>query len=145
METDTTHTTPEHTPDEPQAPVVPEYVSIDQLAAMDIRIGTIRVAEPVEGSEKLVRCLIDFGPEFATHEITAEDGSVLKLRQIVSGIHLYFADLNELVGKQALYILNLAPRKLMGIESHGMLLAVGDNDCVLLTPHKPVEPGSRIH
>jgi methionyl-tRNA synthetase len=141
METDTTNTPTES----PEVIAEPQYVSIDQLAAMDIRVGTICVAEPVEGSEKLVRCLIDFGPEMATHEITAEDGSIMKLRQIVSGIHMYFTDLNELVGKQALYILNLAPRKLMGVESHGMLLAVGDNDCVLLTPHKPVEPGSKIH
>lgn len=121
------------------------FVDFETFSKSDIRIGTIRVVEPVEGSEKLLRCMIDFGPELKTHDVELADGTVVGLRQILSGIRPYFPEFETLIGKQALYIVNLPPRSMMGFESHGMLLAVGDNDCVLLQPHKEVAPGSAIH
>ena len=120
-------------------------VTIDQYAAMDIRVGTIQEVHLVEGSEKLVRCMVDFGPELATHTITLADGTELPVRQILSGIRAYYPDPTVLVGMQALYIVNLAPRTMMGYDSNGMLLAVGDNDCIFMVPQRPVAAGSPLH
>ncbi len=109
-----------------------EYVSYDEFKKMDMRVGTIRSIEPVEGSDKLLRCMIDFGePE---------------LRQIVSGIREYYPEYAQLEGKQVLYIVNLEPRTIRGVESHGMLMAVDGTDGrpVFLTPEVPVHPGSRV-
>jgi tRNA-binding EMAP/Myf-like protein len=122
-----------------------EYISLDQLHQCDIRAGIIRFAEPVSGSSKLLRCLVEFSPDVATMEYTnTETGITYPVRQILSGIHNYFSPA-ELIDTYALYIINLEPRMMMGVESQGMLLAVGDNDCVMLRPHKPVLPGSTIH
>lgn len=123
-----------------------KFVEIDDLAKLDIRVGTVRFVEPVEGSTKLLRVLIDFGPEVSTMIYkNEENGQEFPVRQILSGIHPYYPNYSELVGKQLLYIINLKPRMMMGFESQGMLLAVGDNDCVFLVPEKEVESGSVIH
>ncbi len=130
-----------------------EYVTYEDFKKMDMRIGTIRSVEPVEGSDKLLRCMIDFGE---TEEIPAvEEGAetpegvsapVPKLRQIVSGIREYYPEYQSLEGKQVLYIVNLEPRTIRGVESHGMLMAVDGTDGrpVFLTPETPVHPGSRV-
>ena len=120
-------------------------IEFDDYVKTDLRVGTITQVFPVEGSEKLLRCLIDFGPELATETVTTEEGEILHLRQILSGIRPYYPQYSDLVGKQALYIVNLAPRAMMGYTSWGMLLAVGENDCVMLSPEKPVIPGSALH
>lgn len=126
--------------------VVQKYVEIDDLAKLDIRVGTVRFVEPVEGSSKLLRFLIDFGTEVSTMIYKNEEtGEEFPVRQILSGIHPYYPNYNELVGKQLLYIINLKPRMMMGFESQGMLLAVGDNDCIFLVPEKEVQSGSAIH
>jgi methionyl-tRNA synthetase len=124
---------------------IKELVTFESYVSMDIRFGTIRAVFPVEGSEKLLRCLVDFGPELATEEYTNAEGEIVPVRQILSGIRTYFPEFQELVGQQALYIVNLPPRDMMGYTSHGMLLAAGENDCVLVQPQKPVEPGSALH
>jgi methionyl-tRNA synthetase len=70
-----------------------ETITYDEFKKMDIRIGTIKQVEPIEGTDKLLKCQIDFGdPE---------------LRQIVSGIREYYPEYETLVGKQVLYIVNL--------------------------------------
>jgi methionyl-tRNA synthetase len=109
-----------------------EYVSYDEFKKMDIRVGTIRAVEPVEGADKLLKCQIDFGePE---------------LRQIVSGIREFFPEYEKLVGKQVLYIINLEPRTIRGVESRGMLLAVDglDGAPVFLAPEAAVAPGAPV-
>lgn len=122
------------------------YVEIGDLAKLDIRVGTVRFVEPVEGSTKLLRVLIDFGPEVSTMTYKNEEtGEEFPVRQILSGIHPYYPNYGELVGKQLLYIINLKPRMMMGFESQGMLLAVGDDDCIFLVPEKTVASGSPIH
>lgn len=101
-------------------------VSIEEFKKMDLRMGTILVAEPVEGSEKLLRLEVDFG-EFK--------------RQILSGIAKWYKP-EDLVGKQLPFIVNLEPRKMMGLESQGMLIATSDeNGAVLLLPVREVSPG----
>ena len=109
-----------------------EYVSYEEFKKMDIRLGTIREVEPVPDTDKLLRCMIDFGePE---------------LRQIISGIHEFYPEYEKLVGKQVLYIVNLEPRTIKGFESEGMLMAVDgiDGKPVFLTPEVVVNPGSKV-
>lgn len=131
---------------------------------MDIRIGTIREIEPVEGTDKLLRCQIDFGVKKSALDVIPENDSVLteeelsKLstpddiaeerdtRQIISGIREYYPDYESLIGKQVLYIVNLEPREIRGHISHGMLMAVDgrEGQPVFLIPDEPVEPGSKV-
>ena len=121
------------------------YVSFEDFQKMDIRIGTIRFVEPVAESDKLLRCLVDFGPELKTEDYADIDGVIHPVRQIVSGIREYYPDYLALIGKQVLYIVNLKPRTIKGVTSHGMLMAAGDADCVFLCPSKPVSPGAKLH
>ena len=148
-----------------------EYVTYEQFKKMDIRIGTIREIEPVEGTDKLLRCQIDFGikkivPEVdvipeadsvLTEEELARLGDIAAaanadaaeeryIRQIISGIREYYPNYEELIGKQVLYVVNLEPREIKGHVSNGMLMAVDgrDGQPVFLVPDEPVEPGSRV-
>ncbi|MBP9719613.1 MAG: methionine--tRNA ligase subunit beta [Candidatus Levybacteria bacterium] len=102
-------------------------ISFDDFKKCEMRIGTILVAEPVEGSEKLLRLEVDFG-EYK--------------RQILSGIAKWYKP-DDLVGKQMPFIVNLEPRQMMGMESQGMLIATDNEDgAVLLFPEKQVPAGS---
>ncbi len=116
-----------------------EFVSYEEFKKMDIRVGTIREVEAVPETDKLLRCMIDFNE-------TDEEGNK-KLRQIVSGIKEYYPDVNVLIGKQVLYIVNLEPRKIKGFESNGMLMAIDgiDGKPVFLVPEVEVSPGVRVH
>jgi len=105
-------------------------INIDEFAKVEIRIGTVLEAEAVEGSEKLIKQIVDFGE--------------LGTRQILSGIRKWFKP-SQLVGKQFAYVVNLEPRKMMGLDSEGMLLAAGDEKPAPLKPSKKVKPGSKIH
>mgnify|MGYP001582409377 CR=1 FL=1 len=107
-------------------------ISIDDFAKVDIRVGKILSVEPVEGSEKLYKEIVDFGPEIGE-------------RQILSGMQKFFTP-EELVGKLGVFIINLEPRMMMGLESQGMLLAVDSNGKpVLLTTMEEVTPGAKAH
>ncbi|MBI2483630.1 methionine--tRNA ligase subunit beta [Candidatus Uhrbacteria bacterium] len=105
-------------------------ITYEEFAKLDLRVGTVRSAERVEGSNKLLKLLVDLGEEFP--------------RQILAGIGKAYLP-NELVDTQIIVIANLEPRMLMGIESQGMLLAAGDGTPTLLRPATLVEPGSNIH
>jgi methionyl-tRNA synthetase len=130
-----------------------EYVSYEEFKKMDMRVGTIREVTPVPDTDKLLKCMIDFGE---TEEVAGEDVEDLggevekivkpKLRQIVSGIREFYPEYDKLVGKQVLYIVNLEPRMIKGIESQGMLMAVDGKDGapVFMTPEVEVNPGSQI-
>lgn len=115
-----------------------EYVTYEEFKKMDIRVGTIREVEPVPETDKLLRCQIDFNEKDA-------EGN-MQLRQIVSGIHEFYPDYQQLVGKQVLYIVNLEHRTIKGIESQGMLMAVDgmDGKPVFLTPEVEVNSGSKV-
>ena len=122
----------ENTKTEVAPEVKPVYVSYDEFKKMDMRVGTIKEITPVEGADKLLKCMIDFGdPE---------------LRQIVSGIREFFPEYEKLVGKQVLYIVNLEPRTIRGVESNGMLMAVDgiDGKPVFLTSEVPVVSGAKV-
>jgi methionyl-tRNA synthetase len=106
-------------------------ISFDDFTKMDIRIGCILKAEKVEGSNKLLKLLVDTGIDHRT---------------IVSGIARYFEP-EAIVGKQVTVLLNLAPRKIMGIESQGMILLAENHDqeLVFVTPDKKVSNGSSVN
>lgn len=107
-----------------------DEISYEDFAKLDIRIGTVLAAELVPDTDKLIKCRIDFGE--------------MSERTIVSGIAQWKKP-EELIGRQFPYIVNLAPRVIRGVESQGMLLAVGIQDGVaLLNPDAQVVPGSRI-
>lgn len=106
-------------------------ISIDQFKEADMRVGTVLVCEKIPDADKLLRLEVDFGEEVGK-------------RQIVSGIALYVTP-EEMVGKQLLFVVNLEPRTLRGLESQGMLLAVGEEETFsFLIPSKAVTPGSRV-
>jgi len=98
---------------------------------IDIRVGTIKACEKVKKANKLLKFTID-------------DGSGTD-RTIVSGIAKFYQP-EELVGKQVCFIANLAPRKLMGIESQGMILSAEnfDGDLSVTTILREVKPGSQV-
>ncbi len=109
---------------------VKNTVSIDDFAKLDIRVGTVLACERVPKADKLL-------------QFTIADG--LGNRTILSGIAQYYKP-EELVGKQVLFIANLAPRKIRGIESQGMLLSAVDVDgnLSLTTLEHELKPGSEV-
>jgi methionyl-tRNA synthetase len=110
-------------------PLKPEIV-YDDFAKLDIRIGKILTAEKMEKSDKLLKFTVDTGVD---------------KRTILSGIAKHFSP-EEMIGKQVTLIANLAPRKMMGIESQGMILMAEDSDgkLRLLQPSDIVAPGSTV-
>ena len=102
----------------------------DDFARLDLRVGTIKACEKVEKADKLLKLTIDLGTE---------------TRTIVSGIALHYKP-EEMVGKQVVVVVNLAPRKMKGIESQGMILTAEDKDgkLRLLKPEETVSPGSSV-
>ena len=106
-------------------------ISYEDFAKLDIRVGTIVAVERVPDTDKLLQCTIDLSEE-------------LGQRTIVSGI-AEWKEPADLVGKQCPYIVNLAPKMLRGVESQGMLLALSDeNGVVLLHPERSVPSGTSL-
>lgn len=104
-------------------------ISFDEFDKVDLRIGTITNCEEKEGSHKLLRLTVDFG----------EEG----VRNILSGIKAWYKP-EDLIGKQFVFILNLAPRKMMGEESEGMLLAAEGKKPLPLKPRSKAPSGATI-
>lgn len=105
-------------------------ISFDTFKSLDLRVGTVVLAEPHPKADRLLRLLIDFGE--------AEP------RQILSGIAEHYAP-ETLVGRQVCAVLNLAPRKIRGLMSCGMVLTAGEGECCrLLMPDEVVPTGSPI-
>ena len=112
------------------APVKPT-VSFKEFAKIDIRVGTIEEIEGIEGADKLVKLRVDFGD----HQ-----------RNILAGIKTERIQPSEVVGLQALFVVNIEARKMMGEVSEGMLFDIGyadDITPVLAIPERPVPNGAR--
>lgn len=108
-------------------------ITLDDFSKIEVKIGTVRSAERVPETDKLLRLLIDFNEESGP-------------RQIVSGIASYVPDPESLVGRQLAFVTNLEPRTIRGLESNGMLFAVGADDTfAFLTPDREVSPGTSAH
>jgi tRNA-binding protein len=109
-------------------PIKPN-IEFKDFEKLDVRVGTIEKAEDIKGSDKLVRLKVDFG-EFQ--------------RNIIAGMKKEREDLQEIEGKQALFIVNLPPKKMMGEMSEGMLFDIGyanEITPVLAMPEKEVPDG----
>lgn len=105
-------------------------IEFDDFTKLDIRVGTILECQKVPKADKLLQFKIDDG---------------LETRTIVSGIAKHYKP-EELVGKQVCFIANLAPRKLKGIVSEGMILSAENNDgsLAVIMPEREVKPGSEV-
>jgi methionyl-tRNA synthetase len=110
-------------------PIKPEIV-FDDFTKIDIRVGKVVAAEKMEKSNKLLKLTIEAGTD---------------KRTILSGIAQHYTA-EQMVGKQVTFIANLAPRKMMGIESQGMILSAEDSDgkLKLILPDDNVAPGSTV-
>ncbi len=115
---------------EPQTPNLKPQVQYDDFAKLDLKVGTIITAEKVEKADKLLKLEVDLGFE---------------KRTIVSGIALHFEP-STIVGKQVVIVANLAPRKMRGIESNGMILMAEDADGKLkfINPDEATSNGSSV-
>jgi methionyl-tRNA synthetase len=115
-----------------KAEPIKETVSFEDFEKLDIRVGLVKACEKVKKSKKLLQFTIDDG--------TGTD------RTICSGIAAYYDNPEDLVGKRILFVANFAPRKMMGIESQGMILSAVDFDGSLsvVSATKDVKPGSQV-
>ncbi|HYT53169.1 MAG TPA: methionine--tRNA ligase subunit beta [Verrucomicrobiae bacterium] len=104
-------------------------ISIDEFRKIELRVATIRSAEPHPNADKLMVLQIDLGSE---------------QRQICAGIKSHYTA-EELVGRQIVVVANLETAKLRGLDSQGMLLAASDEGrVIILTPEKSVQAGSKV-
>jgi methionyl-tRNA synthetase len=105
-------------------------IGIEDFAKVDLRAGVVKTAERIQGADKLLKLQVDIGEE---------------VRQILAGIALAYAP-EELVGRKVVVVANLAPRKMRGLESNGMLLAasVADGKPVLCTFAEEIPPGAKV-
>jgi methionyl-tRNA synthetase len=143
-------------------------VTIDDFAKLEFKVGTIISAEEIDGSDRLLKLQVDFGPKVLVgennesetsseilHNVQDDSTEVIdhiepgeeatnEIRQILSGIKQWFKPA-DLVGKQFVFITNLAPRKMMGLESQGMIMAAeGEEKPIPLTVSEKVPNGSKI-
>ena len=110
-------------------PAAPALISIDRFKEVRLRVATVRAAEPVPKSKRLLKLTVDLGDE---------------TRTVVAGIATAYKP-EEVVGKQVVLVANLEPATLMGVESQGMVLAAtADGAPVLLHPGQPVPPGTEV-
>lgn len=110
-----------------------DLIKIDDLYKLDIRVGTILTCERVEKSEKLLKLHVDFGEEVGE-------------RQILTGMSKWYSP-DELIGLQTTFLINLEPRNMMGLESQGMIMALGlsdDTKPVFLIPKDTVTNGEGV-
>ena len=113
-----------------QSPVT-NHISIDDFAKVELRVGLVKSAERIQGADKLLKLIVDMGSE---------------TRQILSGIAMAYAP-EELIGKKVVVVANLAPRKMRGLESAGMILAASDGDAgkpIICTFTDEIPPGAKV-
>lgn len=114
----------------PDQPELKSEIVFDDFLKMDLRVGEIKTAEKVEKSNKLLKFSVDMG---------------LETRTILSGVAKHFTP-EEMIGKKVTVMANLAPRKIMGVESQGMLLFAenSDGNLVAVSPGEDAENGATI-
>jgi methionyl-tRNA synthetase len=110
-----------------------DNVTFGEFSKLDFRVGQVIKAEYIEGAATLMRLRVEFGS--------------LGERTILSGIKKWYKPA-ELEGKNYIFVVNLKPRKIMGEQSYGMIIAAESDDqetCVLLIPDKEIAPGTKVH
>jgi methionyl-tRNA synthetase len=106
-------------------------ITIDDFAKVELRVGVVKTAERIQGADKLLKLTVDIGDE---------------VRQVLAGIALAYTP-EELVGRKVVIVVNLAPRKMRGVESNGMLLAASagtDGKPVLCTFAEDIPAGAKV-
>jgi methionyl-tRNA synthetase len=112
-------------------PAVPAKIGIEDFAKVELRVGLVKSAERIQGADKLLKLLVDIGDE---------------VRQVLAGIAMGYTP-EELVGRKVVVVTNLAPRKMRGLESNGMLLAASagpDGKPILCTFAEDIPVGSKV-
>ncbi|MBI3109520.1 methionine--tRNA ligase subunit beta [Candidatus Daviesbacteria bacterium] len=106
-------------------------ISFEDFAKLELKVGTVLEAEEVEGSEKLIKLIVDLG----------EDNS----RQVLAGVKQWYKP-KDFVGKQVVLVANLEPKMMMGLESQGMMLAAdtADGPVFLTVPKKSLPAGRQV-
>lgn len=105
-------------------------IDFEDFSKVELKVGTVLEAEEVEGSEKLIKMMVDLGEE--------------ESRQILAGVKQWYKS-EDFIGKQVVVVVNLEPRTIMGLESQGMMLAADSEDGpVFLTVPKKVPAGTKI-
>jgi methionyl-tRNA synthetase len=113
------------------APIANSKITIEDFAKVEMRVGVVKSAERIPGADKLLKLLVDIGEE---------------TRQILAGIALAYTP-EDLIGRRVVIVTNLAPRKMRGLESNGMLLAASvgsDGKPVLCTFAEDIAPGAKV-
>ena len=111
-------------------PPMKDEITFDEFMKMDIRVGTITAAEKVEKADKLLKLTVDTG---------------IDTRTVVSGIAEHY-NAEDIVGQKVSVLLNLAPRKIRGVESQGMILMAetAEGELAFVSPTKDLEAGNTI-
>lgn len=104
-------------------------ITIDDFIKLEIKVGTVLEAEDIEGAEKLLKLKVDLGEE--------------NPRQVLSGIKQWYKPA-ALIGKQFIFVANLEPRMMMGLESQGMILCAEGKKPIPLKPISKVLNGAKI-
>jgi methionyl-tRNA synthetase len=113
------------------APEPGAKITIDEFAKVELRVGVVKSAEKIQGADKLLKVMVDIGDE---------------VRQVLAGIAMAYAP-EQLVGRKVVVVTNLAPRKMRGQESNGMLLAASDGadgKPVLVTFAEEIPAGAKV-
>ena len=130
-------------------------ISYDDFSKIEMKVGKILSAEPIPKSDKLLKLSVSFGmvetveplavPADALAPIAPVVTRTEEIRQILSGIAKHFPDPQVLVGKRCMFVTNLAPRLMMGLESNGMILAVSTDEgrFSLLEPNNDIPEGTK--
>ena len=113
-----------------EAATGPAKVPLEAFAALDLRVGTVVAAQAIPKAQKLLSLEVDIGEEAPRH--------------LVAGVAEAYSP-QDLLGRQVIVVANLQPRKVFGVESNGMILAVRDKDgLALVAPVRPASPGAKV-
>lgn len=110
-------------------------INFDDFEKVELKVGKILTAEPIEDSEKLLKLIVDFGEK--------DEAGLPAGRQVLSGIAKWYKP-EKLLNKSFVFVTNLEPRKIMGLESQAMIMAAEGKTPALISPIKKVKPGSKL-
>lgn len=124
-------------------------INFEDFKKVDIAVGKILSAEKIPDTDKLLKLSVDLGlKNFSPEHSTGQNvlGEERDIRQIISGISFYFPDCGILVGRKCMFVVNLEPRVIRGLESQGMILTVSTSDgkFSLLEPKDEIPVGTRV-
>jgi len=122
-----------------------QKISYEDFSKIEIKAGKILSAEKIPDTDKLLKLSVDFGETIETIDEQGNKINKQSYRQIVSGISLYFPDVSILIGKVCMFVTNLEPKIIKGIESNGMIFALSNSEGAfsLLEPNPSIPIGTK--